>query len=519
MLNRDTILRRARILDYDRFYTPSLGMLSNPDFEYEYVHSYRISPIEEGSPHNYRWGYDWRKGRNRDYSKYPNELERMIQENEVRARKEMPTSELRTLLEEGHPLHFVFPDGINTVVLPKLDASRPEYEVYLRYTTEPKDLYVEQRSLSFEDELHNRWFNKERASSQPGQDWRYLLRLNIPDSDPVNVLYKYFEGIYTGDLEELKKGNEQYKSERYPAPTNPDEVAIYDPTIDTKIVEKIADSSVTKKMKIRKTKKDNSVGRAIFAHNQIKHYTPELAQMVCVKNPVNGDILRIERYRAVKKVKNGWLYASKEEWKTHSKAFTKKKKEMAEDNVQEQMNKYKGPKQPTKGIAGGPYYRYQTIEVWPKDEKGKRLTEDDIETFRILVWVPIYEYIPQYFRVKDSTGKVLEETLMYHKKVLVTRKETWVEFKHKVRPTLRTIKVLQIPSKQMQLLKAVTNKPSYTKPEGSTPVLLNVHDTRFDSKLYCEKEDVVRPKYEEYLVTKRDAHGKVVNITKRKLVK
>ena len=380
MIDHEDILRSARITDYNRFYTPSIGQLNDLTFEYEYVQSSCIIPIKEGTCiTNIRW----RKGKNRDYSNYPNELQRMIQNNEVRARKEMFTAELRRLLEEEKsPLRFVFPDGTDAIILPKLDNTPNKVYVKWNYSD---NFYVEQYSLLPKSDLHRKWFSDEWDSSMVGEDWRYLLSLNNPEISDIarNVLYKYFEGIYTGDLVELKKGTELYKKEFYPL-SKAERKRLFNEAFQKKVKQKV-------KLNV------------------------EQQEQICIKDPKNDNIIRVQRYFIGPFIKAGWTYATKEEYKKQQKLKFEKRKDMAKDNIEAQMLKYKGPKQPVKpkGVLGNPYETTQTIKVYPTDSKKKRI---DTETFKVRIKTPIFEEIPQFVRVYERIYDGIEEVTKVNKK-------------------------------------------------------------------------------------------------------
>jgi hypothetical protein len=474
MLQRDDLLRLARIIDYDRYFTPSLGMMNDPSFEYECVQASNRRPLDTG-------GYciDWQmwkkaqKGTAYDPLMTKDEMERKMQHNEVRARKEMKTSELRTLLETL-PLYFTFEDGVEVVVLPKL-ADRPDYKVYVKWND---TMYCEQRSLDFESDLHKKWFNSERAKSTIGQDWRALLQLNFPVIEDTNVLYKVFEGVYTGDLEQLEKDTEYYKKEVWGDTKKPAGIPIYGET--KKLSERIKESDGSIKRKKKQV--------------QNLHCNVEGQKKVCIKDPSTGVIFRINKFYTSKYIKQGWEFTSKEEYKEQQKLAYKIRKDKAEGNREEQMLKYRGPKQSSKGIPGSPFIKNQLIEVWPKDDKGKRLTEDDFETVTVKHLIPVFAYVPRYYEIWREGKLIIKEPLLdmngnqLFKRILRDTEERYITFERKVKPTHKTIRVLQIPSKKTQLLNAVT-KPSgkVPRPKGAVPVMSVIRfSKRFANKTYLE---------------------------------
>jgi len=429
-MSKEDILRRARILNYDRFYTPNALMLADPTFVYEYVQTAVHKKLDNGCS-IIIWQH-WKKaqkGTAYDPCIDNKEIIRKMQHNELRAKKEIKTIELRKILEEERlPLQFFLPDGITVIVLPKNNGH--QNEVYVQWN-QMKNLFVEQYSIYFKDTRYKAWFNSERANSEIGEDWRCLLKLNNMNTGR-NILYKYFEGIYTGNIEELKEGTKKYKELLYPK----------------------SKKAVTKEAKARITKR---------IEEQRKKYVEEQKQ-ICIKNPTTGKIIRMQKFKTGKFIKKGWTYASKEDYKAQQRLSFQKRKDMAEDNLQEQMQKYKGPRIPDKprGIPGSPFYRYQTIAVWPTDKEGNKLEE---ETFKVRVIIPIFEYIPQYFKGKQ---------LLYYKAVKVGEEIEYHTYTIKAKPIYKTIKVLQIPSKLSISLKALS-EPSIKVTDG-IPVFRIVRD-------------------------------------------
>lgn len=453
MLNRDDLLRIARITEYNRYFTPSKEQMNDPSFEYEHVQFSIHKPLDTGGYCiKYQQWKKAQKGSAFDPYMTDTEMTKKIQHAEVRALEPMNTSELRKLLETS-PLKFKFeavgfPTGLNVVVLPKLTPADP-HEVYLQWSKN-RNLYVEQRSIDWQDsELHNAWFNNEKPNTNLGHDWRYLLKLNWPDITPTNELYKIFGGIYTDEIEfRLKKGTEIYRKERAGTEKKSD--------VETPTLEEV---KVTKELKTRITSK--------------LHTGPEGQKMVCIKPP-KGDIIRIQQYYTGKFIKNGWVFASKEEYKEQENLKFKKRKEMAEDNVQEQMQKYKGPKSSNRGQAGTPYLKTQLIKVWPRDKNKKKI---ETETIQVKLIIPEFEYIPKFYLIRQNGIEILKEPLVdRHGNQLFDRKkigqrEEWITIERKVKPTIKTIKVLQIPSKKSQSLKRIIASEPVSTDKDGRPIL------------------------------------------------
>ena len=475
----ENMLRISRILNYDRFYTPSIEQMNNPEFDYEFVLSARITPVAENPQYFKISDVVWKKGKNRNYSQ--EEITRMIQHNEVRARKLMTTLKLKELLKE-HPLKFSFPDGSKVIVVPKKEGD--PHKVYLRWSVN-RNLYVEQRSINPFDNLHKRWFNKDKSDSLIGKDWRYLLSLSETET-PSNVLYQYFDGIYDEDKEwslSLEKGTEIYNKEH---------------EIDSK---KILVPEETKLLKKRINEIITLEDRGIVP----KGTPPELQKKVCIKNPITGDIKRMPKIYTGKYIRAGWSFVEKEDYKKQQQEKFKKRKEIAEDNIQEQTQKYKGPKIPNKqkGIPGSPYMKYQLIKVWPVDPETKKPIK--VETLRLKMLVPQYEYVERtieiYEKINGRKGKLLAKEKMLdsngeplYKKTFIGNKEEWITITRKVKPDIKVIKVLQIPSKKSILLKSTLSTQAPKSTEGM-PLLSTVR--RYSKLLF---NDAWRSKYLEFKV-------------------
>ena len=473
MLNREDLLRIARIIDYDRFTTPLLGMLGIPGFEYEYVQFSIRTKLDTGGFCIIHQG--WQKavvGSAFDPHMSIENMEEKLKYNEIRTRKEMKTSELRTMLEDK-PLYFKFDNGIKAVVLPKLTKDE-EYKIYLQWSIN-RNLWVEQRSISFTTPLYKKWFHNDKNTAED-QDWRYLLQLNTPDLGPTNTLYKFFEGVYTDDVAfRLLKGTEIYNREMYPK-------------VETKPIPK-----------------------------RIRYQDKE--KLLCVKDPKDNYILRVAVSVATDLVNKGWLYVPKKEWKIQEK---QKRKDISDGNRDRDLEKKKdlpriirrGSKQ--KGIQGSPFRKCQTITIEEIDKKDKTLIAQ--EKVEIKVNIPQYRLVPRTY--KDGT-------FMNWRRVFERNKETWFTVTRDVPIQRKTIKVMQIPSKGTQILKSIMSE-STINIEGLLRSTIETPYSKYlkqDSKegvprwtkLYADK--TIEPVYKTYFVTKRDSHGAVSNITKRKLVK
>jgi hypothetical protein len=485
MPSRDDLLRTARILEYDRFYTPTKVQLATPGFEYEYVSAAVHKRLDSGG-FCITWQH-WMKaitGTAFDPYISKTDMEKKMQYNEVRARRQMNTIELRTLLETS-PLKFAFDNGLRVVVLPKLNGD--PNKVYVQWDV-TRDLWVEQRAINHDEPLYLKWFPKGELSEER-QDWRYLLQLNNPDDiGALNVLYKYFSGIYiTDDIDfRLIKGTEIYVKEH----------------------------PVKKPTRIVSTPRVN--------------YAAERQKQVCIKDPVTGVIIRKQQQFTKKLLDTGWTFASKEEYKVQQKKKFEKRKDMAEGNREADMLKYKPTARATrrdklkrrrpyaKGVAQSPYWKFQTIKIEHLDEKKKVIVSqrwahsknnwEDIpvakETIRVKVVTPKYEYVPVVWEVwsyKEKEfisprGKVymgrekveLLETIPFlndkgepiKRRRFIETVEEWIPITRDVKTAYETIKVLQIPSKKMQSLKQTMDESYQPTPESMTRVLPVVRTQR-----------------------------------------
>jgi len=510
MLERYGLLRMARIIDYNRFINPSLEMLTTPGFAYEYVQFSIRNPLKNG-------GYcithqQWRKATvNSPLEPHMNLtiIKEHMQRNEIRARKEMKTSELKEQLKEV-PLQFVFENKRKVVVLPK--SPNDQHEVYIKWS-DSRHLYTNQYNLTPGNYEYQQWFNEKFNFSLPKSDWRYLLDLDN-NTEATNDLYKYYEGVYTGNIEDLKKGDVLYSKE-FGIDSLP-------PFNETKFVKK--------RIRKRKDLRPISTPRTNNA--------PDQQKMVCIKDPKNGNIIRVAQYYTGKFIKNGWTFVPKEEYKVQQKQKFEKRKDMSEGNYEEQLLKHKDKKRQERrgtkirGNPNSPYNRLQTIVTETIDEKDSSLIAQ--ETFKVKKLIPHYEYIPIVWEIKQD-GIVIETVPFLDKddkpikrKKFIENVEEWITITRDVPVKRKTIKVLQIPSKKMQNLKAVM-EAGPPKPKDSKPLLSIVKtlskqlgttkrsEEPLWKKLYNEFK--IESIYETYFVTKRDSFGKVFNFARRKLVK
>lgn len=541
MLQRDDLLRLARIINYDRYVTPSLGMFSKPGFEYEYVSAAIYKQLDNGC-YCITW-QNWMKAIvGSPFDPHINQTEMLskMQQNEVRAKKMMLTSELKTMLETL-PLQFKFESGTRVVVLPKL--INDQHNVYVKWSTD-RNLYANQYSLTPGRYEYQHWFN-EQFNPIPKTDWRYFLSLGPEEA--TNDLYKFFEGVYTGEVEDLVKGTEIYMKD----------FGVFIEPVETK--------SVVKRIRLQRNLRPKSKSRPNNA--------AEEQQMVCIKDPKNGNIIRIAKFFTGKFIKNGFTYASKEEYKTQQKLRFEKRKDMATGNMEAQILKYKAPRSERKlskpkNVAGSPYERFQTIikETYDKKikiEKTKHgeyeirtVSQEEIKVKRI---IPQYKYEPLVWEVwsfrygmkEDSKGiphehrwkdKLLETIPFLDKdgkpivkKVFIENIEEWVTIIRDIPITRKTIKVLQIPSKKSVGLKTMLAEWTPRKNKDSIPMTSTIRTPRTKYLLSVNKKDELRwkelysefkiePVYKTYTIVKRnnitkhDSIGKVVNLVRRKLV-
>jgi hypothetical protein len=498
MIEREDLLRLARILDYDRYRCPSMEEVYTPSFEYEYVQASGRTPLDNDC---YRIDWqEWKKAKvnsSTDPNIQKKEMEQKMQQGEVRTRVEIETSELRLLLETK-PLKFVFDNGLHVIVLPKL-TDYP-HKVYLRWNT-TRNLYTEQYSLHQESELYKKWFKPSSERDMTiDQDWRYLLQLNSPELSPTNVLHKYFEGIYVDSNwnVDLERGTEIYRTETYGADWK--EKVIVPPgdtNIDTEItVKEPKDETKKEGKRITTTQLRTSRGKP----GTPKLYaTPDQQKMICIKDPIKGDIIRINTFYAGKLIKAGWEYASKEEYRAQQKVKFNKRKEMSQGNYEAQLLEYKGrpriverdelfDRKKKRGQASSPYTRFQTIKVKPKS--------DELEQFETIRKVPQYEYRPvvwELWEKKDGKKVKLLETIPFLqesgepvvRRFFTGLKDEHIKFERKPRVINKTIKVLQIPSKRMTDLQQMMKSEKQPSGEG-TPVIPKV---RTQQTKYLLSED------------------------------
>jgi len=205
MTQKEQTLRTARVVDYNRYYKPYFVYVADDSCyeffkndDYEYV-QYSIKRPIEGCPNCFETIKYWKKGQWNDAWRgfRKDELKQKLMDDEIRMRKTLTTEYLRGLLED-EALEFKFGD-MQVVVFPKdtddKDAMTPENDVYVNN--------IHQRKITFDSNLNKKWFGRYEEDPKLHLDWRNLLNLTWPKPKDLDLLYEYFEGVYTGTREDF----------------------------------------------------------------------------------------------------------------------------------------------------------------------------------------------------------------------------------------------------------------------------------------------------------------------------
>ena len=418
------IERMARIVNYDRYYKPTIDEFVS-GFEYEYVLYSIRNYYEKGKP-EYCATNHW------NYGKVDSpwgclrleEIKKMLEKDQIRVKKEMKTNELRDLLKE-YALSFNFL-GFDVVVFPKESyenslGGKGYYE---------HDVYVNgrhQRLIHFKDKLYSEWFSNEKANSDIGKDWRELLSLNgygCP-STTINILYKYFEGIYKGTREELDKSNplnekQRIKKEERISPKRiprkrkkrerklgKDNLEIFkqhkldvsrtlfqgkkhDPKDDRFVSDYVLKQRELKKEKIKirfleevkklnqKQKKSEIIKKA----QEKNHKQMELQSMICIQSKLTAKVFRVPKHKAEKYVKKWFVYVPKYMWKTQLRKEREERKSISLNKLEEK--KIEVPVYETKRTFNKIKHKYRGLKDsdpdYFKEETVIKITEEKAGT-------------------------------------------------------------------------------------------------------------------------------------------
>ena len=190
--------RAARIRLYEMFRTPTIDEFRN-GFEYEYV-QLSFSDIlihlpdldDNGKKPRCTYHTNWAKavwGAPWSVMRLSN-LKELMKKDKVRAKKKLPTKYLKDLLQR-QALSFNW-KGLQIVVFPKKTIQRNGVEIIDQHNVYVNG--VEQTIINNKpkSKLHIRLLKHKFSESL---DWSYLLDLD--KGLQTNVLYQYFEGVFT----------------------------------------------------------------------------------------------------------------------------------------------------------------------------------------------------------------------------------------------------------------------------------------------------------------------------------
>jgi len=366
MTRKEQTLRTARIVDYDRYRREyiQLGdvfkLLNNE--RYEYV-QYSIKTPIEGCPNCFTTVHYWKKGQwNDTWRGFAKEdLKQKLMDNEIRMRKKLTTKYLRGLLET-EALKFEF-DNMQVIVFPKDTDNKedmmPENDVYVNN--------IHQRRIPFDSDLNKQWTGRHKENPELRQDWRCLLNLDLPKHKDLDLLYEYFEGVYTGTREDFcpkspvennikklpRKEKKKLSNRKGKNAKNLRRIqksigqAHY---IGCKRRKSKTYSDLSKPLRLEKFTKNSlneakakrirrRVAQEISAFNKKQKKRSEIEikneinrkeqaklAMVCIEDTKTGEIFRVKRLKAVVSVENGFRYVAKHRWKAQKR---QKRKELA----------------------------------------------------------------------------------------------------------------------------------------------------------------------------------------------
>lgn len=362
----------ARIVDYQRFYKPKIEEFVK-GFEYEYVQfSFKKLLIDlpdldsEGRKPGCIYYESWTKAvweAPWSIMKLSN-LKQLMKQNKVRVKKKLPTKYFKDLLKK-QALAFNY-QGLHVVVFPRKMIPHKDLKVLDQhnvYINGVKENLIRSKN---ESKLYKRWFKSQKDNLK--LDWRYLLDLDWPEIPGTNVLYLYFEGVYTknenlfeniGDnfmtggpenplayeeihppgfytihkqlLKETKHVNDELTmgTIRYKTKSN-DELSEHvlkeHKLAEAKRIEKVVQEEVLAAIKEQKQ------AERILTDDRNRQKMEQQA-IVCIQNLKTKKVLRVTLYESVKYTKTDkWVYVEKYIWKTYMKLKREERKKQVEKN-------------------------------------------------------------------------------------------------------------------------------------------------------------------------------------------
>jgi hypothetical protein len=363
----------ARIVDYQRFYKPKIKEFVK-GFKYEYVQlSFKKLLVDlpdldnKGKKPGCIYYESWCEAIwGTPFSIFRlSHIKQLMKKDRVRAKKKMSTKYLKDLLEK-QALAFNY-KGLHVVIFPKKVIQHNNTEILDQhniYINGVKENLVRSKN---ESKLYKRWFNFKVDNIK--MDWRYLLGLDWPEIPGTNVLYLYFEGIYTKSEDLFKNICDNFMTG---GPENPPNVkktgmsrGYYAAHKQALKETKYANVDSSMKAAKFKHKLENELSghvleeRKLTAVKRIEQTVREemLAAIkeqkrvecvltddrnrqkmeqqviVCIQNTETKEVLRIAIYESVKYIKTDkWIYVEKYLWKTYMRLKREERKKESGKN-------------------------------------------------------------------------------------------------------------------------------------------------------------------------------------------
>lgn len=423
----------ARIVDYTRFYKPSIEEFVD-GFEYEYV--------QLSLKQNHCIFYEsWVKAMwGTPFSLlHIDHIKQLMKNERVRVRKRLPTSYFKELLKK-QALAFHY-KGMHVVVFPKKTHKKDDVEVIDNHKVYVNGVEQDMVRIKTHSKLYNRWFTN--IHDDVKFDMRYLLGLNTPELPSKNVLYQFFEGVFTKDESVFNKIGENFmtggpdnppvlkhtavprgyytmqkaKRKAMEQKDNPMSITKYKAKEDDDLSE-----AVLKARELATTRRLNrtvveEVKAALKAQRAAERKTADeknrekmkLQAMICVQNEDTGRVFRVPMWKAINMTKDGsHTFTEKYMWKTQLRLDRETRKKEAEKNrvapsginrvvIRANKNTYK--KLARNKFARKKMSNFATLQTikgkYQKDEKGNTV----VEPYTIQAAEGTYEFEPVFKKI------------------------------------------------------------------------------------------------------------------------
>ena len=412
MIPLGTITDVARIVDYQRFYKPKIKEFVK-GFEYEYVQlSFKDIPTR------CIYHTSWAKGIWGTPFGMINihHIKEAMKKDRIRARKIMPPDYFRELFE-NNPLAFTW-NGLHIVFFPRkviLPDGSKRMDPLRTYINGVRDDVLMTKPHS---KLYKKWYSKPDAFTF---DMRYMTRLDYPAVPGPNVMYRYFDGVFTKDESVFEKITANFESGGPNNPPKPNFTMApgyhaehkrrlketkyanqeLHPNMTSRNKEVVSQHVLDDRSEAKRRRIERLAEQEIKEHNAaMKKAEVEQAdqknrekmkqlEVVCLEDPEKM-IYKVPRYKAEKLVatEEGYSIVPKHMWKMQLRNQRGERKAITENNRIEpsgvnrsllrlkpkRIGKFiqhkKKPKQyETETKDGAEYYVEQTeIDKWPEAE-------------------------------------------------------------------------------------------------------------------------------------------------------